>query len=416
MSSYKVLFVLRILKNVLTGFVESFFVLYFLDVSDNNILPLGLYKLVAIAAIYGAIFFTRNLAKSKYRIHLLRVGILLDLAYFCAIVLLKNRLVDHIYLVGVLYGLEEGIYYSVYNMVESDEITNEERAGFTGAYTAVQAVLSIAFPLVFGSLIHANGFIKSMALVVAIVLVRIFFSMYLKPKRIPREKKTNIREYLHRTRGNPLFKQLYITQFFYGLIFTEGAFAYIVTIYIVRVFSDSFSLGIFTSLFSLVTCVIGVLFAKRMRKEHYGPAVRGFMILTVICLIIMIFNCRAATIILFNLFYTVSKTLATLINENIQADLSNLGNIKKEYKVEYWLANETCFFAARLISNVLFIGMAFLNGNMIILVFAAFLLLLGEALVSMSRMMNKKTDKMTEASEEAGLTEMTGQRFRPESF
>lgn len=389
MSSYKVLFILRILKNVLTGFVESFFVLYFLDVSDNNILPLGIYKLIAVTAIYGAIFFTRNLAKSKYRVHLMRVGIFLDLAYFCTIILLKNRLVDYIYIVGVLYGLEEGIYYSVYNMIESDEITNEERAGFTGTYTAVQAVLSIAFPLVFGSLIYANGFIKSLALVVAIVLIRIFFSLYLKPKGIPKEKKTNIKKYLQRTETIPLFKQLYITEFFYGVIFTEGAFAYIVTIYIVRVFSNSFSLGIFTSLFSLVTCVIGMLFAKCMKKEHYGPAIRISMVLTVICLIVMMMNCRAETIVLFNLFYTVSKTLGTLINENIQANLSNFENIRKEYKVEYWLANETCFFAARLISNGLFIGMAFVNGNAVILIFAVFLLLMGRSLANMNKMMDK---------------------------
>lgn len=388
MSSYKVLFILRILKNVLTGFVESFFVLYFLDVSDNNILPLGIYKLIAVTAIYGAIFFARNLAKSKYRVHLMRVGIFLDLAYFCTIILLKNRLVDYIYIVGVLYGLEEGIYYSVYNMIESDEITNEERAKFTGTYTAVQAVLSIAFPLVFGSLIYANGFIKSLALVVAIVLIRIFFSLYLKPKGIPKEKKTNIKKYLQRTETIPLFKQLYITEFFYGVIFTEGAFAYIVTIYIVRVFSNSFSLGIFTSLFSLVTCVIGMLFAKCMKKEHYGPAIRISMVLTVICLMVMMMNCRAETIVLFNLFYTVSKTLGTLINENIQADLSNFENIRKEYKVEYWLANETCFFAARLISNGLFIGMAFVNGNAIILIFAVFLLLMGRALANMNKMMD----------------------------
>lgn len=389
MSSYKVLFILRILKNVLTGFVESFFVLYFLDVSDNNILPLGIYKLIAVTAIYGAIFFTRNLAKSKYRVHLMRVGIFLDLAYFCTIILLKNRLVDYIYIVGVLYGLEEGIYYSVYNMIESDEITNEERAGFTGTYTAVQAVLSIAFPLVFGSLIYANGFIKSLALVVAIVLIRIFFSLYLKPKGIPKEKKTNIKKYLQRTETIPLFKQLYITEFFYGVIFTEGAFAYIVTIYIVRVFSNSFSLGIFTSLFSLVTCVIGMLFAKCMKKEHYGPAIRISMVLTVICLIVMMMNCRAETIVLFNLFYTVSKTLGTLINENIQANLSNFEDIRKEYKVEYWLANETCFFAARLISNGLFIGMAFVNGNAVILIFAVFLLLMGRSLANMNKMMDK---------------------------
>ena len=103
---------------------------------------------------------------------------------------------------------------------------------------------------------------------------------------------------------------------------------------------------------------------------------------------VMMMNCRAETIVLFNLFYTVSKTLGTLINENIQADLSNFENIRKEYKVEYWLANETCFFAARLISNGLFIGMAFVNGNAIILIFAVFLLLMGRALANMNKMMD----------------------------
>ena len=131
-----------------------------------------------------------------------------------------------------------------------------------------------------------------------------------------------------------------------------------------------------------------MLFAKCMKKEHYGPAIRISMVLTVICLMVMMMNCRAEIIVLFNLFYTVSKTLGTLINENIQADLSNFENIRKEYKVEYWLANETCFFAARLISNGLFIGMAFVNGNAIILIFAVFLLLMGRALANMNKMMD----------------------------
>ena len=38
-DNYKVLFNLRILKSILTSFVDSFLVLYFLEVSDHNILP-----------------------------------------------------------------------------------------------------------------------------------------------------------------------------------------------------------------------------------------------------------------------------------------------------------------------------------------------------------------------------------------
>ena len=48
MNNYKVMFYLRILKSIVKTFLDSFLVLYFLDVSSNNILPLGIYKLVAI--------------------------------------------------------------------------------------------------------------------------------------------------------------------------------------------------------------------------------------------------------------------------------------------------------------------------------------------------------------------------------
>ncbi|MCI8833481.1 MAG: MFS transporter, partial [Clostridia bacterium] len=162
MNNYKVLFSLRTLKNILTNFVDSFLVLYFLDISDRNIIPLGIYKLVAIIAIYSVIFVTRNFSKSKNRANLMRIGIVLDFVYFLTIILLRDKIVDYIYLVGLLYGLEEGFYYSVYNILESDGITNEERAKFAGTCTAIESILSIIFPLIFGSLIYATGFLKSL--------------------------------------------------------------------------------------------------------------------------------------------------------------------------------------------------------------------------------------------------------------
>ena len=164
--------------------------------------------------------------------------------------------------------------------------------------------------------------------------------------------------------------------------------AYIVTIYIIKVFSDSFSLGIFTSVFSLITCAIGILFARFMNKRHYESVIKVSMVMTTASLGLMVYDCRAVTIIIFNLFYTISKSIVILINENIQANLSNDGRIEKEYKVEYWLANETCFFAARIISNGIFILMAFWNINVIMAVFAVCLLLLSRELSKLHRIMN----------------------------
>ena len=91
LDNYKILFILRLLKSILSNFVEVFLVLYFLTVSNNNILPLGIYKLVDVIAIYGVIFGLRNYCKSEGRIVFLRIGIILYFIYFLTIILLKEK-------------------------------------------------------------------------------------------------------------------------------------------------------------------------------------------------------------------------------------------------------------------------------------------------------------------------------------
>ena len=372
MNNYKVLFSLRVLKSIITN---SFLVLYFLDVSDNNILPLGIYKLVGVITIYVVIFLCRNFAKSKHRANLMRIGIIFDLIYFITIILLREKVVDYIYLIGLLYGLEEGFYYSVYNILESDGVTNDERAKFTGSYTAVKAILSIIFPLFFGTLIYTTGFLKSVVIVTVIVVIRMVLSFIFKDKNIPESKKTNIKEFLELTKSKKKFMQMYLVEFFSGLTYSEGAFSYIVTIYIIKVFSNSFSLGVFTSVFSVITFLIGILFAKFIKRRHYTHVIEVSMTFTIISLFVMIFNCNAITIVLFNLFQTISRGLMDLINSNSQSNISNEEKVRKEYKSEYWLANETGLVAGRIISNSIFILMAYINSQTIIIVFALFLIL-----------------------------------------
>ncbi len=375
MNNYKVLFSLRTLKNILTNFVDSFLVLYFLDVSDRNIVPLGIYKLVAIIAIYSVIFLTRNFSKSKNRANLMRIGIVLDFVYFLTIILLKDKIVNYIYLVGLLYGLEEGFYYSVYNILESDGITNEERAKFAGTYTAIESILSIILPLVFGSLIYATGFLKSLAVVLIIVILRIILSFIYKDNNVPKSNKTNMKKYFELTNKVKRFKQMYKVEFLNGIVYSEAAFSYIVTIYIIKVFSDSFSLGVFTSIFSVITFIIGILFVKFINRKYYASAIKISMVFTILSLFLMIFRCNAITIVLFNLFQTISKKLKNLITGNNQANLSNYSKIAKEYKTEYWLANETSLVIGRIISSSVFILLACIDTTIMIILYALLLIL-----------------------------------------
>lgn len=348
-------------------------------------MPLGIYKLIAVIAIYSVIFLARNFAKSKHRINLMRTGIILDFVYFLTIILLKDKIVDYMYLVGLLYGLEEGFYYSVYNMLESDGIANEERAKFNGSYTAVQSILAVIFPLIFGSLIYSTGFIKSLLVVLVIVAIRIILSFIFKDKNIPKSDKTNMKKYFELTKNDKKFKKLYILDFFNGITYSEGAFSYIVTIYILKVFSNSFSLGVFTSIFSVITCILGILFAKFIKKEHYATTIRITTTFTVIALCLMIYKCNILTIVLFNLFQTISKNIISLINGTNKSNLSNTEKIQKEFKVEYWLSTETSLIIGRIVSYTLFILMSFTNSNLIMFIFVLLLILYAHSSIKLQR-------------------------------
>lgn len=392
LDNYKILFGLRILKSILNNFVEVFLVLYFLTVSNSNIMPLGIYKLVAMITVWLVIFLVRNHCKSEGRIIFLRIGIILYFIYFLAIIILKEKVVDYIYLIGFLYGLEEGFYYSVYNMVESDGVENKDRAKYIGSYTVVKNIISIIFPLIFGSMIKTSGFITATVFAAFIVILEIILSNIFHDNNIPKNNKTNFKEFKKITKNHKEFKRIIECKICGGLTYSEGALSYVITIYIIKIFSESVSLGIFTSIFSAISAIIGFLFVKTIKPKHYNKLMIYTSTITIILLCVMLMNCNFITIILYNLFQTISRGLTDLIDEKNISNYSNIKELKQEYKVEYFLSNETALFIGRVISNVLFIFMAFTNTNIIMVIFVFFAIMKAISSIRLQSAMNKCKD------------------------
>ena len=388
-DNYKILFSLRILKSILNNFVDVFLVLYFLTVSNSNILPLGIYKLVSVIAIWLVIFLVRNHCKSEGRIKFMRIGIVLYFVYFLSIILLKEKVVNYIYYIGLLYGLEEGFYYSVYNMIESDGVQNKDRSKYIGSYTLVKNIISIIFPLIFAGIIQKSGFINATIFALFIVILEIILSNVFKDNNISKSDTTNFKEFRKATENHEEFKRIIEAKICAGLTYSEGALSYVITIYIIKVFSESVSLGIFTSIFSIISALIGLLFVKVIKPKYYNSLMISTSTITIILLCIMLLNCNFITIVLYNLFQTISKGLTDLINEKNVSNFSNIKSIKKEFKVEYFLSIETSLFIGRVISNVLFIFMAFTNSNYIMSIFVIFAIMKAVCSIRLQSSMNK---------------------------
>ena len=374
-NNYNILFCLKIFKNILTTFLETFLILYFFQISNNNILPIGIYKLLSIITIWLVIFSFRNICKTKQRINLLRIGIILNFLYFFTLIVLREKVIDYIYLVGILYGLEEGFYYSVYNMIESDGITNNMRQKYVGSTHAVNNILSILLPIFFGYIVLKSGFINSLIIFIILIIIQIILSYLYDDINLPKHNKVNLKKFKKICHHDKKFQLIFKMKCCEGIVYSEGALKMIISLFIIRVFSDSFSLGIFTSIFSIISALLGWLFIKTIKTKNYKNWIIYSTILTVITLIWVILNCNPLSIIIFNFFQRISKDIINLINEKNIQNIANVPKIKNEYKVEYYLFIETALVIGRIIGSILFILMAFIYNNIILYIFIIFLIM-----------------------------------------
>lgn len=65
MNNKKALFILRIIKSIVEIFVNSFFVMYFLSISNQNIMKLGIYYIIVYLIVYLFIRILGNYSKGK---------------------------------------------------------------------------------------------------------------------------------------------------------------------------------------------------------------------------------------------------------------------------------------------------------------------------------------------------------------
>lgn len=361
MNNYKVLFCLRLFKNILDTFVDTFFVMYFLDVSSDNIIPLGFYHIILVSTIYWVIYLCRNFTHSKHRISLIRMAMMVDILYFFMILILQTKVADFAWLLGALRGLEEGLYYAVYNIMESDGIKNQERTKYIGMYKAVSAAFAVIFPITFGVIIQMNGFMNGVIAVLLVVMARLGLSFMYKDQNLPRSKKTNMKKFYQTVRKDRRIHWLNIMHFFDGLTSSCSALSYVFTIYVMMVFSDSLSFGIATAVFSVVSGVIGVLFAKFIKKKYYTRWTGITMSLAVLAMLLMIFECNPATIITFRFLRGISKDLTHNINESYSANLSNDEKVRRRFKTEYWVNSERWLVSGRILSGALLITLTFVD-------------------------------------------------------
>lgn len=388
MTNYKILFSLKLLKSIVSIFIRSFFVMYFLKLSSENVLSLGIYYIIVYVLVYLTMFALKYKCKERKRVNLLRIGIALNLLYFLMIIVLKERTVDFIYLMALLYGLEEGFYYSVYTNFESSGVTNKQRTKYFGFQKALTNLVGVFIPIIFGSIIDETGFQKATIILVIIVIIMFILTYFFKDINKEIKTKPDLKGFQNLIYSNKELKEIFQIIFLNSFLYT-GAFKNIMLLYLIIVLSTSLDLGIFSSLVFIITAFISYLFAKKIPKNKYELLLKLSFCFFIFSIIIIMFKVNFVTVVLFNLLQILPMTIYMLLIEINSLNISNNQEIKEKYKVEYFLYNEKTLFKGRLISYLLFIIIGISSSmfitNTVLIAFSIIALLLTYKLIKITR-------------------------------
>ena len=347
---------------IISIFLDVFLAAYFYKISDQNILYLCLYNIFGwIVATIGALL-VKNVIKSKDKVKLYRFGTFIKAIYIFTIILLGDKIVQYVWLIGIMYGISTATTGFPYNMIESEKISEKERAKYIGYASVATEIISLIIPILLGAYINFKSYQVAAILIFVFSLIKIAVTFKIENKNISNEK-VDLRSFYNLYRKDAYLKKLYLIEFFKG-INRYGVMSLVVSLLIIYNTNNELELGEWTSIFSLATIIAMYIFGRKYTKKDKKALMLISLVVMIISFIAILYKINKITIILYNIVYYVFMNIILKITEVDLFDYSNKEPFKTKYNTEYFVFREIFLNTARTIGYILLLILVGINKNL----------------------------------------------------
>ncbi len=360
-KTQKSLLSVHMLRMVLELFTSTFLTSHIVSLTPDNMLGDGLFNIglfyISEFFIYAVFYLLVSYFVDKSnRVGFLRFGIFVNVFLLIAIVFWGEQISSWILLAGALVGFSDAFYYSSY-LVMKTELTNRGNIkNFNIQTTIITNIIKIVVPTILGFLIDVSSYSNIAIYVIILSLVQFAISFMVKSHR-PENSKFELRPYFHFLKENPdVRKKIKYTYFNAALVGAKSTYKIIVVILTVYTFKTNLSLGLFTSIFSILTMLLLMLYKKLDGKQtlKQTPIYLTIGILPVISCLIMVLWLNKPTLIIYNAFLTIAIYFSEYFGSTERdAIIKNVG--KYEFIAEHQFIVETVQDISRIVAYALFV-------------------------------------------------------------
>ena len=373
-KNQKSLLWVHMLRMVLELFTSTFLTSHIISLSPDNIFGSGLFN-VAILYIsqYVAYILIYNInsyfVDKSDRVSFLRIGIFVNACFLVAIVFWGEIIANWIVLAGAICGTSNAFYYSSFNVMKNELVDRRYMKRFSIISTVVTNAISVVVPTILGFLIDVSSYSTISIYILAIIAVQFVISLFIKCKK-PTNSKLEMKKYFRFLKTHPdernKIKYTYINGMLAGIKTTYKIVIIILTIF---AFKTNFSLGAFSSVFSLITIGLLLLYRKCEHKPKVNKLAIYLTVGTLPFVAIVVFSLwqSKAMFIVLNCVLTVAIYFSDYFGDaERDAIIKNID--KKEFIAEHNVIIETVKYIVSICVYLMFIIVAQFNNMTVFII------------------------------------------------
>lgn len=334
-TEQNIIIIMDAIKKIMTIFLGPFLTAYFISTSTNSILNIAIYYIFTYAIMALSTLVVAALAEKRNRIKIFRIGIILNFIYILIIILLKEKIINYLPIISILYGISASCYYFPYNLFIINKVKNTERTNYMVKLFITISVVGILFPIIFGSIITITNYILTAVIVLFISLIQIILSFFITDNHNGDLEEYNLKKAWLELKKNKQVINCLAGEFFIGMNICNGALETVMVILILNSFKTNINLGIITSIATLLSILVVKIYGLIYNKRDDKKVIIISSIIPVISLIIFLILKTNTTVIIYKFSYVIFAEILSLVRKIKIFNLSNSKIVNKSNQCEF---------------------------------------------------------------------------------
>lgn len=305
-----------------------------------------------------------------------RIGMISKFIQLAILITLGDNVVNYIWIMAIVAGFSMGTCSFPLNLFSSKLVLNDEKKDFIVYKTILNNLVKVLIPFLLGAIISIKSFETTTIIILILSFIQILlsFKMKFKMKNNNENKKLDIIKEVNHIKNNKKLQRFYMMKFFKGMSY-EGALDTAVTLLIIMSFNSDFSLGVITSIISLLAMLSSYVYKKFKNQEKMKLLIIVSYVIIHISSIALVFITNRYTIVGYNLIFAFFLQFI-MVSEEVQTlKFTNSDVINDSNRVETYVLLEMFLNIGRIISYILLFVVGIYNNLYLLEILIIFLVI-----------------------------------------